>query len=190
MGAFLTKYSQPLRTSPVHRGIWLYEHVLGLPIPPPPPNVAQLSDEETNEEGLTVAQQLEIHRDKAECSSCHEKFDPLGVAMENFDPIGAWRTTTGGKPVDSDGRYKNGDVIKGLDGLREYVAGQEDQFLEHFSEVLLAYCLGRELLPTDRPTVQELVAALEQNDHSFRVALRTALASPQFVKRRDVLEHE
>jgi len=188
MGAFLTKFSQPLRTSPVHRGIWVYQDLLGLPIPEPPPNVPLLSDDETDEEGLTVAQQLEMHRDKPECSSCHEKFDPLGVALEHFDPIGRWRETTGGQPVDDNGRYKTGQSVHGVAELRSHILGQRDQFLEHFAENLLAYCLGRDLLPTDKPTVERILQTLGRHDLSFRAALVTTLTSPQFVKRRDLEE--
>jgi len=185
MGAFLTKTSEPLRTSPVHRGIWLYEKVLGLPIPEPPPNVPLLSDEEVNEEGLTVAQQLAQHREDPACSSCHERFDPLGVALENFDPIGRWRTTTGGKPVDSRGAFATGEVIDGLSELRQYMNERQEYFLQNFCAKLLGYTLGRSLLPTDKPVLEAMMTALKQNNYSFRSALEVAIFSPQFRMRRD-----
>lgn len=185
MGAFLTKTSEPLRTSPVHRGIWVYEDILGLPIPAPPANVPTLSDEETNEEGLTVAQQLAQHREDPACSSCHDRFDPLGVALENYDPIGAWRTRTGGQPVDARGEFADGQVVEGLPQLRAMMVERQDIFLHNFCEKLLAYTLGRSLLPTDKPTIEAMIAALAQNEFRFQAALDVALLSPQFLKRRD-----
>jgi len=185
MGAFLTKTSAPLRTSPVHRGIWLYEKVLGLPVPEPPANVPLLSDEEVNEEGLTVAEQLAQHREDPACASCHDRFDPLGVALENFDPIGGWRTKTGGQPVDAKGEFASGEVIEGLPQLKDYMQEKREYFLENFCSKLLAYTLGRSLLPTDKPAVEAMMQALKQTDYSFRAALETAIFSPQFRMRRD-----
>ncbi len=185
MGTFLTKYSAPLRTSPVHRGIWLYEKVLGLPIPEPPPNVPLLSDEEVDGTGKTVAQQLAQHREDPACSSCHERFDPLGVALENYDPIGKWRTTTGGQPVDARGAFLTGQVIEGLPALQAYMGERRQFFIENFCRKLLGYTLGRALLPTDKPVLEAMMQALETNGYQFRAALETAIFSPQFRMRRD-----
>ena len=184
MGAFLVKTSTPLRTSPVHRGLWVYEKVFGFPVPEPPP-VPTISDEEVSADGLTIPQQLEKHRKDPNCSSCHDRFDPLGVAMENFDAVGAWRTEIADKPVDTKGKFANGKSIDGLEDLREYLGGWRTEYIDNFCEKLLAYSLGRSLLPTDKPALEVMKRQLEADDLSFRTAVKTALFSPQFRNRRD-----
>lgn len=185
MGAFLTKTSTPLRTSPVHRGLWIYEHILDLPVPEPPP-VPQLSDEGVDESGKTITEQLRQHRQDPACYSCHDRFDPLGVALENFDPIGRWRTKVEGKaPVSSVGEFRSGQTIDGIDGLRAFLAEREDELLEAFCTKMLGYALGRTVLPTDRPTLEEMISAMRANNLSMRAAIHVALTSPQFLQRRD-----
>jgi len=191
MGAFLTNTSKPLRTSPINRGVWLYEHVLGIPIPAPPANVPLLSDEEVNEEGLTIAQQLAEHRSNPACFSCHDRFDPLGVAFENYDPIGRWREEIAqGAPVTSVGEFASGDKVDGINGLRAYVESRQDVFLETMARKLIGYSLGRGVLPTDRPLIAEVVETLKQNNYSLRSALEVVLNSQQFRMRRDELTDE
>jgi len=187
MGAFLTKFSAPLRTSPVKRGVWAYEQVLGIKLAEPPPNVPQLSDEEKNEAGLTVAQQLAEHRSNPACFDCHDKFDPIGVALENFDPIGRWRTAIEGTPVDSLGKFGSGQELKGFADLKSYMAGRKDQFASAFNRKLLAYALGRALLPTDKPLLDQMDAALKAANYAPAASIDLLVTSRQFRYRRDDL---
>lgn len=189
MGAFLTRNSKPLRTSPVHRGIWVYERVLGHPIPEPPPNVPLLSDEETNEAGETIAEQLSQHRDNPSCFGCHDRFDPLGVALENFDPIGAWRNeVVKGAPVDAVGEFGSGEKVNGISGLRAYLVEHQEEFRTNFARKLIAYMLGREFLLTDQPLLDAVLTNMESYDHSIRSAVQTIVHSPQFLMKRDEAE--
>lgn len=185
MGAFLTKFSAPLRTSPVKRGVWAYEQVLGIKLAEPPPNIPQLSNEEKNEAGLTVAQQLAEHRSNPACFDCHDKFDPLGVALENFDPIGRWRTAIEGTPVDNLGKFGSSQELRGFADLKAHMAGRQDQFASAFNRKLLAYALGRSLLPTDKPLLDQMDAALKAANYAPAVSIDLLIASRQFRYRRD-----
>jgi len=186
MGAFLTKTSSPLRTSPVHRGLWLYEDVLDLPVPEPPP-VPLLSDDGVDDQGRTIVDQLRQHRDDPACYSCHDRFDPMGVALENFDPIGRWRTRIEDKAdVKSQGLFRSGETIDGVAGLRAYLAEREEILIDAFTTKLLGYALGRSVLPTDKPTLDAMKEAMSENNLSVRAALHAVIISPQFLTRRDV----
>jgi len=188
MGAVLVKYSEPLRTSPVRRGAWLHEHLLGIHLPLPPANVGMISDDERNEEGMSIREQLEKHRDTPSCFSCHDKIDPPGVALEKFDAVGRWRNEDlAGEPIDDQGKFvATGVVLDGVDGLRNYLLEEEqEQFLKNFCNKLLGYCLGREVEPTDQPLLEEMLRRLRDNDLRPSSALRAVLSSKQFRLRRN-----
>ncbi len=186
MGAFHMITSTPLRTSPVHRGIWVYEVLLGKPIPEPPPNVPQLSDDEVSEDGLTVAQQLAAHRDNPACFSCHDRFDPLGVAMENFDPIGRWRTEVAkDKPVDALGVFGDGTEVQGADGLKKTLLEDKESFLQNFARKLIGYGTSRSFLLSDKPLQDEMLQAMAENNYQPIPAILTLIESNQFRMRRD-----
>ncbi len=185
MGAFQVITSTPLRTSPVHRGLWVYETVLGKPVPEPPPVVPQLSDEEVSEEGLTVAQQLAQHREDPACFSCHDRFDPLGVAMENFDPIGRWRTETQGKPVDSLGIYGDGEKVEGVEGLKTALKQEKESFLQNFARKLIGYGTSRSYLLSDKPLQEEMIERMVADDYKPLPAILALIESKQFRMRRD-----
>ena len=187
MGSFLAKYSSPLRTSPVRRGAWLYETVLGIHMPPPPDDVPQLSDDETNAEGLSVRVQLEQHRENPSCFSCHDRIDPLGIALENFNPVGQWREKyLSGDAVDNQGKFvSNGQTLDGVQGLREHLRGEQDRFVENFCEKLIGYALGRSVLVTDRPLVEAMVKSMEENENRPASALRILVNSRQFLYQRN-----
>jgi hypothetical protein len=187
MGAFLTKFSAPLRTSPVNRGVWAYEQVLGNKLGEPPPNVPQLSDTPKNAAGLTVAQQLAEHRDNPSCFSCHDKFDPMGVALESFDPIGRWRTDIEGSPVDNLGKFGSGKQIAGFSELKAYMMDHKDKFTEAFCRKLLAYSLGRSIMPSDKPLLTEMAAAVKAANYTPGPAFDLLVTSQQFRFRRDEL---
>jgi len=188
MGAVLVKYSEPLRTSPVRRGAWVHENLLGIHLPLPPANVGMISDDERNEEGMSIREQLEQHRETPSCFSCHDKIDPPGVALEKFDAVGRWRNQDlAGEPIDDQGKFvASGMVLDGVDGLRHYLLEEEqDQFLKNFCNKLLGYCLGREVEPTDQPLLEEMMQQLRDNDLRPSSALRTVLFSRQFRNRRN-----
>ena len=150
--------SYPNRTSPVLRGKWLLENILGSPPPPPPPNVPPLKE---NGEGARrrprCAPRIEEHRKNPMCASCHARMDPLGFALENFDAIGHWRTTDAGAPIDASGVFPNGTRFSGPVELRQVLLGQQRTFVETLTEKLLTYALGRGLEPYDMPAVRAVL---------------------------------
>lgn len=186
MAALLTKTSKSLRTSPVARGDWILEKVLGVDLPAPPPDVPMLSDDETNDEGLTLHEQLAQHRASPQCMSCHVRIDPLGLAMENYDPIGRWRDQTfGGRPIVNHGELANGSVLEGIEGLWSYLDSKQDQFLNQLCTKFLGYALGRKVTITDRPLVEAMKESLAENDYRFSAMVETVLLSQQFLYRQD-----
>lgn len=131
---------------------------------------------------------MEQHREDPACYSCHDRFDPLGVALEYFDPIGRWRTKTGSQDVDALGKYRDGRTIEGFSELRQFMHAEEEQFLETFAKKLLGYSLGRAILPTDKPVIEQMVKDMKASDLTIRSAIHTAVSSPQFMQRRDAAE--
>lgn len=186
MAAFLTKTSTPLRTSPVKRGAWVYENLLGVHLPPPPPVVPRLSDDERNDEGMPIRDQLARHREDAACSTCHDKIDPLGIALERFDPIGRFRDKDlSGVSIPAKDTLADGTVLDGVQGLADWLK-REDQrrtFTRAFARKLLGYCLGRTVEVTDEPLLERLTGsgAIGAAD-----LLAEIVASPQFRHRRNV----
>jgi len=186
MGAVLTRYSEPLRTSPVRRGHWIYENLMGYPMPEPPANVPMISPDDVDEEGLSVRAQLVMHREDPSCASCHNKIDPLGIALENFDPVGGWRVEdSAGQPVDAVETTHDGTELDGFESLRAYLAESRDAFVRNFCEKLLGFSLGRAVVLSDLPLLEEMEEELSKNDYRFSAALTPILESPQFLQRRD-----
>jgi hypothetical protein len=183
----LTRVSKPLRTSPVKRGAWVYEYVLGLHLPEPPPVVPQISDDERSPTGESVRKQLERHRADPACMACHEKIDPLGVALERFDAVGRWRESDlAGEAIDDLGSTADGAVrIQGFEGLRRHLETQRPQFLKGFCTKLVGYALGRPVQPSDQALIARMVAALERDQARPGAALDEVLFSQQFRTRRD-----
>lgn len=183
MGAILTKTSRPNRTSPVLRGDYLYQVVLGFSSPPPPPNVPQLPDSAVKPASLREA--LMQHRADKACAVCHDRIDPLGFALESFDPIGRFRVAdeTGGK-IDDTGELKDGTKFQGLAGLRDYLKKNETNFNAQFCRKLLGYALGRQTMPSDKALLLHMQAALKQNNGKFSAAVLDVVNSRQFLNRR------
>jgi len=181
MGAILTKTSRPDRTSPVLRGDYLSAVVLGHASPPPPPNVPEL------EKGLKPASLREAllrHRQDQACAVCHDRIDPLGFALESFDPIGRHRTTDeGGGAIDDTGTLRDGTRLEGLLGLRRFLASN-DLFTRQFCRKLLGYALGRGVLPTDQELLDRMVAAIDAHDGRVSAAVVEIVTSRQFTSRR------
>jgi mono/diheme cytochrome c family protein len=170
-GSWLMATSVADRTSPVQRGKWIMEVLLGSPPPPPPPGVNQNLDETA---GAAVGghlrstrQRMEEHRKSPQCASCHRMIDPLGLALENFDVIGAWRIKDGDGVVDPTGDLYDGTKIDGPGGLRQALMVRSDIVLRTFTENLMSYALGRRVEYTDEPTVRSIVRRASENDHRF-----------------------
>ena len=184
MGAVLTKTSRPNRTSPVLRGDYLYQVVLGFSSPPPPPNVPKLPDSAVKPASLREA--LMQHRADQACAVCHDRIDPLGFALESFDPIGRFRIAdeVGGK-IDDTGELKDGTKFQGLKGLRDYLKKNEANFTTQFCRKLLGYSLGRQTLPSDKALIMQMQDSLKKNNGKFSAAVLTIINSRQFLNRRN-----
>jgi Protein of unknown function (DUF1592)/Protein of unknown function (DUF1588)/Protein of unknown function (DUF1585)/Protein of unknown function (DUF1587)/Protein of unknown function (DUF1595)/Planctomycete cytochrome C len=184
MGAVLTLTSYPLRTSPVLRGKWVLEQVLGTPPPPPPPLVQSLPQNDHLKGGLTFRQQLEKHRTDPNCAGCHSKMDPLGFGLENFDAIGRWRTEISDKPVDASGVMPTGEKFEGPVELKKVLLNRKDDFIRNLTEKMLAYALGRGLDYYDVPTVKEISRKLADNNYRSSILISEIVKSYPFQYRR------
>jgi hypothetical protein len=186
MAVFQTVNSPGLRTSPVKRGYWVARRILGEQIPPPPPDVPELPEDEEDLGAFSLAEVLAKHRDHAACAGCHDRFDSLGLALENFDPIGGWRShDLAGNPVEGRVEFPGGVSGEGLDGLRRYIWEHRRQdFVDHLSRQLLSYALGRKLILSDEPLVDEMRLQLEEDDYRFSSLIKTIITSSQFLEKR------
>lgn len=185
MPAVLTVTSFPQRTSPVLRGKWILEDLLGAPTPPPPPNAGGLPPDDQPREGLTFRQRLEQHRSKPECAACHARMDPLGFGLENFDAMGRWRSHLGDLPVDASGQLPSGESFQGPAELKQLLLARQDEFLRHLSEKMLAYALGRGLEYYDVPTIRQLSQNLRDHGQRATVLIQSIVASYPFQYRRN-----
>ena len=156
-GSILTVTSLATRTSPVVRGKWVLENILGTPPPPPPPDVPDLPEREAGEAPRSMRARLEAHRANPVCSACHARMDPLGFALEHFDAVGKWRGAEGGVPIDASGALPDGTTFDGLPGLRDVLLERQGEFVTTVAEKLLTYALGRGLEHYDRPAVRAIV---------------------------------
>jgi len=184
-GSILATTSYPNRTSPVLRGKWLLDNMFGTPPPPPPPGVNTTLDEPTG--GAlppTIRERLAKHRTNAVCSTCHSAIDPPGFALENFDAIGAWRSTDeSGQPVDSTATLVSGATVRGLAGLRALLLEQPGQFPATVTSKLMAYALGRRLEYYDRPAVRQIVRDAAAHDYRWSSLVMGIVKSPAFQMR-------
>ena len=180
-GGLLMVTSRADRTAPVLRGKWILENVLGTP-PPPPPVVPPLEGN-SEEAPKTLRQRLEMHRASPACASCHRVMDPLGFALENFDAIGAWRTTEGGLPLDASGQLADGTKVDGVVALRNALLARSDVFVKTLTERLMIYALGRGLQHYDMPVVRDIVRKAERQDYRFSGIIIGIVASQPFQMR-------
>jgi len=164
MGSVLASTSFPMRTSPVIRGKWVMEQLLGISPPPPPAEVAKLNEDKTAHAQLGLRKILEAHRSKPECQSCHQKMDPLGLGLENFDPTGRWRNTYGVAKVDASGVMADGRTFEGPYELKMLLLTEKTKIARNLSARILSYALGRSVLFTDEPALQRLDNILLQNN--------------------------
>jgi mono/diheme cytochrome c family protein len=179
-GSILTATSVANRTSPVVRGAWIVENLLGAEVPPPPPGVeADLSGARSPAEAKTLRRRMEAHRAEPVCASCHQLIDPFGFALENFDLIGRWRDTDAGEPIDATAELTDGTAVDGPAALREALLARSDAVVTALTERLMTYALGRILTADDRPAVREVVAAAAEADYRFSsIVLGIANSAP------------
>jgi len=166
-GSLLAVTSFPGRTSPVVRGKWILDTVLGTPPPPPPPNVSELSEEIEGKRRLSFREKLELHREKPNCYACHSQMDPLGFSLENFDWFGRYRTRRGRGRIDSKGKLPNGTEFAGLAGLKKVVVEERrDDLIRQLTQKLLSYGLGRQLEYYDEPAIRKILSQVDQTEGS------------------------
>ena len=156
-GSILALTSHAERTSPVLRGKWILDNLLGTPPPPPPPNVPDLQQAAPGRRPLTVREQMVAHRENPACASCHQVMDPLGLALENFDAVGAWRTREAGGAIDASGVLADGTAVDGVVTLREALTSRPELFVGTLTEKMLTYALGRGIGPADMPAVRKIL---------------------------------
>ncbi|HEY2156787.1 MAG TPA: DUF1592 domain-containing protein [Isosphaeraceae bacterium] len=186
MAVFLTKNAPGLRTSPVKRGYWVVRRMLGEEIPPPPPTVPELPKDEAATGDLTLPQLLARHRADKSCAACHDRFDSIGLAFEGYGPVGERRDRDlGGRPVEARATFPDGREGAGIDGLRQYLSDRRrDDFIDNLCRKLLAYGLGRTLLPSDEATVGAMKSRLAADGYRFGGLVESIVTSPQFLKKR------
>jgi hypothetical protein len=181
-GSILTLTSHADRTSPVLRGKWVMEVLLGTPPPAPPPNVPDLDATSEAEDGRmrTVRERLEQHRANPACTSCHKMMDPIGLSLDNFDVTGAWRIRDNGMPVDAASTFYDGSELTGPADLRRALAARTEVLEQTFAENLMTYALGRRLAATDMPAVRALVRQAAANDHRLSAFVLGIVRTPAF----------
>lgn len=186
MAVFLTKNSQPQRTSPVKRGFWVVHKLLGEHIPPPPPDVAVLPAKETDTNGKTIRELLALHTEDNKCARCHVRFDPIGLAMEGFDSIGRARSKDlAGRAIDNRVKLPSGEEARGVAEFSQYLAKERQRdFTRTLSRKLLGYSLGRSLQLSDLVLLEQMESALQSNNNRAQPLFEAITTSPAFRQQR------
>jgi hypothetical protein len=186
MPAMLATTSFPNRTSPVRRGVWVLEQVLGERIPPPPPDVPELAEQDgKNMKRLTLRQRTELHRTESACANCHKVLDPIGFGLENFDAIGRWRAKDDvGVAIDSAGKLPNGQGFSTPAELKGLLAKREADLARNLTERLMAFALGRQLEGYDEIVVDQLMVKIAQDNYRVRTIISEVITSYLFTHRR------
>jgi hypothetical protein len=182
-GSVLTVTSYATRTSPVIRGKWVLENLMGAPPPPPLPNVPALKDN-TVSANLSVRARLAEHRSNAACASCHNLMDPIGFSLENFDAIGRWRNVEDGSPIDSTGGLPDGTKFDGISGLEDGLLKRPELFVNTLTEKLLTFALGRGVETYDAPAVRKIVREAKANNYRFTSIVVGIVNSTPFTSRK------
>jgi hypothetical protein len=186
-GTTLAVTSNPTRTSPVKRGLFLLENFLGTPPPPPPPDIPALEESAKGADGkaLPLREALAAHRDKALCASCHSRMDPLGFALENFNAMGIWRDTDAHQPINPSGELVTGEPFKDIRDLKRILTHERRlDYYRCLTEKMLTYALGRGLEPYDRPTVDHIVERLAADNYRFKTLITEIIDSKPFRERK------
>jgi hypothetical protein len=182
--SILTVTSNPTRTSPVKRGRWVLEQILGEPPPPPPPQVPELPNDAQAVAGASLRQRMEEHRRNPSCANCHARMDPIGFALENYDAIGAFRTHDGKFEIDASGQFPDGPAFRNAEDLKSILKERHQAFSRCLAEKLLTYALGRGLEHYDLPTIERIVSAVERDQHRFSALVAEIVKSEPFRLRR------
>jgi mono/diheme cytochrome c family protein len=172
--------SYPNRTSVTVRGKWLLANLLGSPPPPPPPDVPALKEAGSDGQPRALRERMELHRKNAVCASCHQRMDPLGFALENFDALGRWRTESDGAPIDASASLPDGTAFAGVGGLRTLLAGHQEDFARTLTGKLLAYAVGRGMESADMPTIRKIARDAAQNEYRWSSIILGIVNSPPF----------
>ena len=180
--SILMATSPPTRTSPVKRGAWVLENILGTPPPPPPPDVPALEEKETK--AASLRERLEQHRANATCASCHSKIDPLGFAFENYDAVGVFRNKEGNKDIDASGTLPDGRKINGMGDLKKSLLADKERFARNVTEKLLTYALGRGVEYYDKRAIDRIVSEVAKDDFKFSRMVIAVVQSDPFRLRR------
>ena len=180
----LTATSNPTRTSPVKRGRWVLEQLLGEPPPPPPPNVPELEENEGVSTTASLRERMEVHRRNAACAGCHARMDAIGFALENYDAVGAFRTKDGTFDIDAEGTFPNGTSFSGPAGLKDVLLAKKREFCRCLTEKMMIFALGRGLEPADRSTIERIVDRLESQDYKVSALVAGIVTSDAFRQRR------
>lgn len=183
--SILTVTSYATRTSPVLRGKWILENLVGTPPPPPLPDVPAL-DDNTVSASLPVRERLAKHRANAACASCHDLIDPVGFALENFDAVGRWRTLEEGKPVDASGGFPDGSQFTGVAGLEQVLLKRPELFAGTLTEKLLTFALGRGVEPSDAPAVRQILRGAKADNYRFSAIVLGIVNSTPFIMRQSL----
>jgi hypothetical protein len=166
-GSMLAVTSHAERTSPVLRGKWVLENIVGLPVPPPPPDIPQLKPPEEGQKPKTLREQMAEHRTNPTCATCHKVMDPVGLSLENFDAVGAWRTEEAGSPIDVSGQLADGRQVNGVVTLREAILDKPELFVGTMTEKMMTYALGRGVSAEDMPEVRRILRESSTHDYRF-----------------------
>jgi hypothetical protein len=183
-GSVLTVTSYATRTSPVIRGKWVLDNILGIPPPPPPASVPALKEKTGGGKDLSIREKMAQHRDNPACSGCHQLMDPVGFSFENYDAVGRWRTVDDGKQIDVAGSLPDGTKFEGLSGLQKALLARPDAFVNRLTEKLLTYALGRGVEPYDAPSIRKIVRESETQDFRFSALIAGIVNSTPFQMRR------
>ncbi len=184
-GSILTVTSVATRTSPVQRGKWLLENILGTPPNPPPAGVPPLKENAAGAKQMTVRERMEQHRKVEPCAGCHKVLDPLGFALDNFDAVGAWRVRgEDGAPIDASGVMSDGTKVSGVSDLRKYLLSRPNVFVGTMTTKLMTYALGRGVEYYDMPSIRAIVHDAQRNDYRFSSLILGVVKSAPFQMRR------
>jgi hypothetical protein len=191
-GSFLSvTWVQNFRTSPVKRGVWVLENILGTPPPEPPPNVPALEEAAGQKNVLTLRDQLALHRKNEPCASCHRLMDPIGLALENFDADAKWRARhggNGGTPIDASAELWDGAKVNGPAELREHLLTYSPQFVRTITEKMMTFAIGRGVEYSDMPVIRSIVRDVQKNDNKLSAILMGIIESAPFQMRTRTAE--